>query len=66
MDKRRSRRSQIIDTIYNTLMKARTEGTEIDTKKLVLAVCDDYDCALRTAQEYVDIATSRLDRPKLE
>jgi len=60
MDKRKD----LITKIATKIGKALDKGKEIDFKKVVFAVMDEYGVARRTATEYVEVAFYKLGLKK--
>ena len=53
-------RKKRIDCVENSLRKAMNSKREIDYKKLIILVCEQFVCSDRMAKEYITIAKSRI------
>ena len=53
------RRSQLIDKIVATLEAIEEQELELDEKKLVFEISEEYNCSTRTAREYLKVGLIR-------
>ena len=54
-------RKRRINYVEQAIRNALKESLMIDYEALCILICEEFNCAMRTAKEYIKIARHRID-----